>query len=79
MNDIASEFVEPAFEYYLVDEPKLTYESPDDGPLARMFVRILERVLGRNQMKSIIRGQRIAICRPKSFFTKLQAHYHARR
>ena len=51
MNDIASEFVEPAFEYYLVDEPKLTYESPDDGPLARAFVRLLERVLGRNKME----------------------------
>ena len=68
MNDIASEFVEPAFEYYLVDEPKLTYESPDDGPLARMFVRLLERALGRNQMEEHYQGLKDRNLSSKEFF-----------
>ena len=43
--------VDPVFEYYLVDKPKLTYESPEDGPLTRAFVRVLEGFLGRHEME----------------------------
>ena len=43
--------VDPMFEYYLVDKPKLTYESPEDGPLTRAFVRVLEGFLGRHEME----------------------------
>ena len=38
--------VDPMFEYYIVEKPRLTYESPEDGPLTRAFVRILEGFLG---------------------------------
>jgi len=43
--------LDPMFEYYLVDKPKLTYESPEDGPLTRVFVRVLEGFLGRHEME----------------------------
>ena len=43
--------VDPMLEYYLVDKPKLTYESPEDGPLTRAFVRVLEGFLGRHEME----------------------------
>ena len=39
--------VDPMFEYYLVEEPQLTYESPEDGPFTRAFVRALEGFSGQ--------------------------------
>ena len=44
--------VDPMFEYYIVEKPRLTYESPEDGPLTRAFVRVLEGFLGRHEMEA---------------------------
>ena len=33
--------VDPMFEYYIVEKPRLTYESPEDGPVTRALVRVL--------------------------------------
>jgi hypothetical protein len=38
--------VDPMFEHYIVEKPRLTYESPEDGPLTRALVRVLEGFLG---------------------------------
>lgn len=42
---------DPLFEHYIRDVPGLTYESPDDGWLARRVTRGLERALGRHKIE----------------------------
>ena len=60
--------VDPMFEHYLVDEPRLTYESPDDGPLTRTFVRLLEGFLGRQKMEAHYQSLKGRQTDAKTFF-----------
>lgn len=60
--------VDPMFEHYLVDEPRLTYESPDDGPLTRAFVRLLEGFLGRQKMEAHYQNLKGRQTDAKTFF-----------
>ena len=60
--------VDPMFEHYLVDEPRLTYESPDDGPLTRAFVRLLEGFLGRQKMEAHYQNLKGRKTDAKTFF-----------
>ena len=60
--------VDPMFEHYLVDEPRLTYESPDDGPLTRAFVRLLEGFLGRQKMEAHYQSLKGRQTDAKTFF-----------
>ena len=60
--------VEPMFEYYLVDTPKLTYESPEDGPFTRALVRVLEGFLGRNEMEGHYQALKAQDIDSKTFF-----------
>ena len=60
--------VDPMFEHYLVDEPRLTYESPDDGPLTRTFVRLLEGFLGRQKMEAHYQSLKGRKTDAKTFF-----------
>lgn len=60
--------VDPMFEHYLVDEPRLTYESPDDGPLTRTFVRLLEGFLGRQKMEAHYQNLKGRQTDAKTFF-----------
>lgn len=60
--------VDPMFEHYLVDKPRLTYESPDDGPLTRAFVRLLEGFLGRQKMEAHYQNLKGRQTDAKTFF-----------
>ena len=60
--------VDPMFEHYLVDKPRLTYESPDDGPLTRTFVRLLEGFLGRQKMEAHYQNLKGRQTDAKTFF-----------
>lgn len=44
--------IDPLFETYLRDKPGLTYESADAGWLARAVTRVVERVLGRQEIEA---------------------------
>jgi putative hemolysin len=56
------------FEYYLVEEPQLTYESPEDGPFTRAFVRVLEGFLGRHEMERHYQALKAKDIDSKTFF-----------
>jgi hypothetical protein len=56
------------FEYYLVEEPQLTYESPEDGPVTRAFVRVLEGFLGRHEMERHYQALKAKDIDSKTFF-----------
>ena len=60
--------VDPMFEYYLVEEPQLTYESPEDGPFTRAFVRALEGFLGRREMERHYQALKAKDIDSKTFF-----------
>lgn len=60
--------VEPMFEHYIVEEPRLTYESPEDGPLTRAFVRVLEGFLGRHEMEKHYQRLKAMNTDSKTFF-----------
>ena len=56
------------FEHYIVEEPRLTYESPEDGPLTRAFVRVLEGFLGRHEMEKHYQRLKAMNTDSKTFF-----------
>ena len=56
------------FEYYIVEKPRLTYESPEDGRLIRAFVRVLEGFLGRHEMEAHYQRLKAMNIDSKSFF-----------
>ena len=60
--------VDPVFEYYLVDKPKLTFESPEHGPFIRAFVRLLEGFLGRHEMEGHYQALKAQDIDSKMFF-----------
>jgi len=60
--------VDPMFEHYIVEKPRLTYESPEDGPLTRAFVRILEGFLGRHEMEAHYQRLKAMDIDSKTFF-----------
>ena len=60
--------VDPMFEYYIVEKPRLTYESPEDGPLTRAFVRVLEGFLGRHEMEGHYQRLKAMDIDSKTFF-----------
>ena len=60
--------LDPMLEYYIVEEPKLTFESPDDGPLTRALVRSLEGFLGRHKMERHYQGLKAKDVDSKTFF-----------
>lgn len=56
------------FEYYIVEKPRLTYESPEDGPMTRAFVRVLEGFLGRHEMEAHYQRLKSMDIDSKAFF-----------
>lgn len=60
--------VDPMFEYYIVEKPRLTYESPEDGPMTRAFVRVLEGFLGRHEMEAHYQRLKSMDIDSKAFF-----------
>ena len=62
--------VDPMFEYYIVEKPRLTYESPEDGPLTRALVRVLEGFLGRHEMEAHYQRLKAMDTDSKMFFQK---------
>ena len=60
--------LDPMLEYYIVEEPKFTFESPDDGPFTRALVRSLEGFLGRHKMERHYQGLKAKDVDSKTFF-----------
>ena len=60
--------VDPIFEYYLMDKPKLTFESPEHGLLTRAVVRVLEGFLGRHEMEDHYQALKARDIDSKTFF-----------
>ena len=60
--------VDPMFEHYIVEKPRLTYESPEDGPLTRALVRVLEGFLGRHEMEAHYQRLKAMDIYSKTFF-----------
>ena len=48
--------LDPKFETYLRDDPRISYVQPDDPWLTRQFITSIEALFGRRKIESIYRA-----------------------